>query len=306
MKQAFFSFVAVLLLSFAIPAQAATNNERMWQDEAIYFIMVDRFNNMDPTNDQDVNVNDPKAYHGGDLKGVTAKLDYIKEMGFTAIWLTPIFQNEPGGYHGYWISDFYKVDPHFGTLDDLKTLVKEAHKRDIKVILDFVVNHTGPHHPWLNDPTKKDWFHEKKEIFNWTNQQEVENGWLLGLPDLAQENPEVKRYLIDAANGGLKKQASTAIALTQLSMCQNRFGKNFRKKSNRSKKTFSCLAKCGMTIRATLPITENTESTDLLIFHFIKKRRKFSARLISRSIRFIACGKETNHFTSVRICSGRF
>lgn len=198
MKRIFFSVLSALfVLVIALPAQAA--DQRTWQDESIYFIMVDRFNNGNPQNDQDVNVNDPKAYHGGDLQGIIDKLDYIKSMGFTAIWLTPIFQNEPGGYHGYWISDFYKVDPHFGTLQDVKRLVKEAHKRDMKVILDFVVNHTGPHHPWLNDPTKNGWFHEKKDIFNWSNQTEVENGWLFGLPDLAQENPKVKRYLLDAA-----------------------------------------------------------------------------------------------------------
>lgn len=229
------------LLFYAFPVQAAEKEERNWQDEAIYFIMVDRFNNMDPTNDQDVNVNDPKAYHGGDLKGVTAKLDYIKEMGFTAIWLTPIFQNEPGGYHGYWISDFYKVDPHFGTLSDLKRLVKEAHKRDMKVILDFVVNHTGPHHPWLNDPTKKDWFHEKKEIFNWTNQQEVENGWLFGLPDLAQENPEVKRYLIDAAKWWIKETDIDGYRLDTVKHVPKSFWQEFSKEVKSVKKDFFLL-----------------------------------------------------------------
>ncbi|MCX8046854.1 MAG: alpha-amylase family glycosyl hydrolase, partial [Anoxybacillus gonensis] len=151
--------IFVLLLSVTTPASAKT--ERRWQDERIYFIMVDRFNNGNPKNDYEVDVHDPKAYHGGDLQGIIDKLDYIKEMGFTAIWLTPIFANEKGGYHGYWIEDFYKVEEHFGTLDDFKRLVKEAHKRDMKVILDFVVNHTGYNHPWLNDPAKKDWFHEK-------------------------------------------------------------------------------------------------------------------------------------------------
>lgn len=72
-------------------------------------------------------------------------------MGFTAIWLTPVFDNEEKGYHGYWINDFYKTEEHFGTIEEFKTLVKEAHKRDMKVILDFVVNHVGPKHPWVND-----------------------------------------------------------------------------------------------------------------------------------------------------------
>lgn len=187
------------LLFYAFPVSAVEKEERTWQDEMIYFLMVDRFHNGDPSNDFEVNTKDPKAYHGGDIKGVMDKLDYIDEMGFTAIWLTPIFDNEEGGYHGYWINDFKKVDEHFGTMEDFQKLVDEAHKRDIKVILDFVVNHTGYQHPWLNDPEKKEWFHEQKDISNWENQQEIENGWLFGLPDLNQDNPETREYLLDAA-----------------------------------------------------------------------------------------------------------
>ncbi|MBE4909313.1 alpha-amylase [Bacillus luteolus] len=192
-------FLIPFLLFCALPVQAVEKEERSWQEEMMYFIMVDRFSNGDPSNDYEVDHNDPKAYHGGDLKGITQKLDYIKDMGFTSIWLTPIFKNEPKGYHGYWIEDFYEVEEHFGTLDDFKELVNEAHKRDMKVILDFVVNHTGYQHPWLNDPTKKDWFHEKKGISNWNNQEQVENRELFGLPDLAQENPETKEYLLEVA-----------------------------------------------------------------------------------------------------------
>ena len=166
----------------------------------IYFIMIDRFNNGDPSNDYEVDINNPKAYHGGDFKGIIEKLDYISDMGFTAIWLTPIVKNEPMGYHGYWTEDFYDVEEHFGTLEEFKNLVKEAHNRDIKVILDLVVNHTGySAHPWLTDPDKKDWFHEDKTINNWDNQEEVETGRLAGLPDLAQENPEVREYLLEMA-----------------------------------------------------------------------------------------------------------
>ncbi|MFZ3589185.1 alpha-amylase family glycosyl hydrolase [Bacillus sp. DJP31] len=187
------------LLFCGFQVKAVEKEEGTWQDELIYFIMVDRFNNGDTSNDFEVDINDPRAYHGGDLKGVTDKLDYIKEMGFTAIWLTPIVKNEEKGYHGYWTEDFYEVEEHFGTLEDVKTLVKEAHNRDIKVILDLVVNHTGYQHPWLNDPKKADWFHEKKDITNWDNQDNVENGQLFGLPDLAHENQEVEKYLLDMA-----------------------------------------------------------------------------------------------------------
>ncbi|MGX1194865.1 alpha-amylase family glycosyl hydrolase [Metabacillus sp. SLBN-84] len=194
--------IPFLLLS-AFPASHAgaekKEENRSWQDESMYFIMVDRFHNGDTSNDFEADPKNPKAYHGGDLKGIIDKLDYIQEMGFTSIWLTPVFDNEEGGYHGYWIRDFKNVDENFGTLEEFKTLVKEAHKRDMKVMLDFVVNHTGYKHPWVNDPDKKDWFHEKKDIANWQNQEEVENGWLFGLPDLNTENPETKAFLIDAA-----------------------------------------------------------------------------------------------------------
>ena len=187
------------LLFYAFPVSADEKEERKWQDESIYFIMVDRFNNGDKTNDFKVNTEDLKEYNGGDFKGITDKLDYLKEMGFTAIWLTPVFDNEDKGYHGYWISDFYNTEEHFGTMEEFKALVEEAHKRDMKVILDFVVNHVGPNHPWANDVEKKDWFHEKQPIVNWANQEEVENNWLYDLPDFDQENPETRKYLLDAA-----------------------------------------------------------------------------------------------------------
>ncbi|WP_054870560.1 alpha-amylase family glycosyl hydrolase [Caloranaerobacter sp. TR13] len=169
--------------------------------DIIYFIMTDRFydGNKENNNFPDVNKNNPKAYHGGDLRGIIEKLDYIKSLGVTAIWITPVFKNEYGGYHGYWINDFYKVDPHLGTLNDLKELVQEAHKRDIKIILDYVVNHTGYKSPWLKDEKYKDWFHPKKNISNWNDQKQLEEGWIFGLPDLDQDNPEVKKYFIDNA-----------------------------------------------------------------------------------------------------------
>ena len=170
------------------------------KDDLIYFIMVDRFADSNPeSNLPDVDKNNLKAFQGGDLQGVIQQLDYIKSLGATAIWLTPIMENGPNGYHGYWIYDFYKVDPHFGDLETFKTLVAEAHKRDIKVILDYIVNHTGYDSPWLEDPEKKAWFNPNKPINNWKDKKEVELGWLAGLPDLDQTNPEVEKYFVDNA-----------------------------------------------------------------------------------------------------------
>ncbi|KKK36451.1 alpha-amlyase [Mesobacillus campisalis] len=200
MKKALLGFTLIfILISFSLPAGAVEKEERKWQDETIYFLMIDRFNNGDNSNDYKVDVKDPKAYHGGDFEGITKQLDYIKDMGFTAIWLTPVFDNIDKGYHGYWINDFYATEEHFGTMEEFKRLVQEAHKRDIKIILDFVVNHVAPGHPWLEGPDKKDWFHQEKEITNWNSQEDLENGWLYGLPDLDQDNPDVRKYLLDAA-----------------------------------------------------------------------------------------------------------
>jgi glycosidase len=212
--------------------------ENTWEDEIIYFIMVDRFQNGDPSNDLDSNPNDPLAYHGGDFQGIMDKLDYIQEMGFTAIWLTPIVKNEPMGYHGYWTEDFYDVDEHFGTLEEFKSLVQEAHKRDIKVILDLVVNHTGYQHPWLNDPEKQDWFHEDKPILNWDNQENVENGRLAGLPDLAQENPEAREYLLEMATWWIKETDIDGYRLDTVKHVPKDFWEEFAKEVKGVKKDF--------------------------------------------------------------------
>ncbi|BCB03007.1 alpha-amylase family glycosyl hydrolase [Bacillus sp. KH172YL63] len=199
MKRRVLSLILVpFLLFYALPVGAVEKEERKWQDETIYFLMVDRFHNGDTSNDKHIDTKDPKAYQGGDFQGVIDKLDYIKDMGFTAIWLTPVFENQPMGYHGYWITDFYKPEEHFGSMETFKKLVEEAHKRDIKVVLDFVVNHVGPEHPWVTDPAKADWFHEKQPM-NFDNEESLQNAWLYDLPDLNTENPEVKSYLFDVA-----------------------------------------------------------------------------------------------------------
>ncbi|TFD99272.1 alpha-amylase family glycosyl hydrolase [Jeotgalibacillus salarius] len=193
--------ITILLFNsaFSSEAGAVEKEERMWQDESIYFLMVDRFLNGDTSNDFTVNTQDPLAYHGGDFQGIMNELDHIEEMGFTAIWLTPIFSNEEDGYHGYWIDDFYETEEHFGTIEEFKALVDEAHDRGLKVILDFVVNHTAPTHPWISDSEREDWYHEEQPIRDNNDPEQLENGWIYGLPDLNTENPEVREYLFDAA-----------------------------------------------------------------------------------------------------------
>jgi neopullulanase len=136
--------------------------DRLPEDEIIYFLLPDRFENADPSNDTGGIEGDrldhgfdPTAkgfFQGGDLAGVMARLDYLQEMGVTAIWMAPIFKNKPvqgppgeesAGYHGYWITDFTRPDPHFGTEEEFAQLVEEAHRRGIKVYMDIITNHTA-------------------------------------------------------------------------------------------------------------------------------------------------------------------
>ncbi|BEP27869.1 alpha-amylase family glycosyl hydrolase [Helicovermis profundi] len=182
------------------------NNESKFSlNDKIYFLMVDRFNDASVENNIETNKNVKTTFHGGDILGVKEKLDYIKSMGFTAIWITPVVDNDLGGYHGYWAKDFYNVDENFGTIEDLKELTQEAHKKGIKIILDYVVNHTGPKSDLLTDGKHENWFHYKKIINDYTNKEEVEDGWLAGLPDLNTENPDVRKYLIDNAIWWIKE-----------------------------------------------------------------------------------------------------
>ncbi|MBE0450321.1 MAG: alpha-amylase [Clostridia bacterium] len=205
MSKKFKPLLIILMLSLALSGCSSesapdTDVQGFTKDDIIYFIMVDRFADSDPIdNPADVDKSDLRAFQGGDLEGIIDKLDYIKSTGATSIWLTPIMTNGPNGYHGYWIYDFYSVDPHFGDMETFKRLVEEAHSRDIKVILDYIVNHTGYDSPWLDDPQKVDWFNPDRSIRNWKDPEEVELGWLAGLPDLDQTNPEVESYFIENA-----------------------------------------------------------------------------------------------------------
>jgi len=143
-------------------AAVASSNQRLPQDEIIYFVLPDRFANGDVTNDEGgfgggpmqhgFNPEHKGFFHGGDLKGMSQKLDYLQGLGVTAIWLSPIFKNKPvqgaageetAGYHGYWITDFLSVDPHLGTNEEFKAFVDAAHERNMLVYMDIITNHTA-------------------------------------------------------------------------------------------------------------------------------------------------------------------
>ncbi len=171
MTRIFVRLAAVLCASTAVavgpiaaetPAAPAPIAERQLEDEIIYFVLPDRFENGDTSNDRGglkggafdhgFDPTHKGFYHGGDLKGLTAKLDYIQNMGVTAIWFAPIFKNKPvqgrpgeesAGYHGYWVTDFTSVDPHFGTNAEFKAFIDAAHRRGMKVYMDIITNHTA-------------------------------------------------------------------------------------------------------------------------------------------------------------------
>jgi glycosidase len=201
------------------------------QDDLIYLIMPDRFANGDSSNDDPAvsrglfDRSKARYYHGGDLQGVIDHLPYLKDLGITAIWLNPVYDNANHlnekekyngeaitDYHGYGAVDFYAVDEHLGDLAKLKELVEAAHRSGIKIILDMVANHTGPYHPWVVDSPTPTWFHgtlakHLNETWQtWTLMDphatpfltaSTLDGWFIDiLPDLNQDDPEVARYII--------------------------------------------------------------------------------------------------------------
>lgn len=175
-----------------------------WDDAVLYFVMLDRFADGDPHNNQDV-ADGPGNFHGGDLTGLIDQLDEISGLGCTALWITPVQQQIPGyvsgagfadwAYHGYWADDFHAIDPRFGTEAQLKQLVDAAHARGMKVLLDVVYNHCGYDSDYIQEKGR-DWLRFGSQCGD-----DDLTGCLSGLPDFKTENPEVREYLLDAHLG---------------------------------------------------------------------------------------------------------
>lgn len=199
-------------------------------NDLIYLIMPDRFVNGDPSNDQFDDLKDkvadrkdPYSRHGGDLNGVTKKLDYLKDLGVTSIWMTPVLENNMpkmqegtwwmSGYHGYWITDHYQVDKRLGGNQAYKNLVDEAHLKGLKIIQDAVYNHVGSHHHTVLDLPMKDWLNQwstytganhREELFMdpYASSEEKKimiGGWFVPhLPDLNLANPYCAKFVIQS------------------------------------------------------------------------------------------------------------
>jgi glycosidase len=224
------------LIPFSLnpPLDAATNFQGITSDDVIYLIMPDRFSNGDASNDAPAGspkeANDrrnARSYHGGDLRGIINHLPYLKELGVTALWLTPWYDNWNGistcdkpwcpntSYHGYGATDYYGVEDHFGDMQTLRELVRKAHALGLKVIQDQVANHVGVHHEWTTNSPLEDWFHgtlksHQQNPFRGdtllsphvseNERRPTLDGWFVDdLPDMNQEEPEVARYEIQNA-----------------------------------------------------------------------------------------------------------
>ena len=223
----------VALTIFALPSKAQNSPNHYWESQSIYQIVTDRFYNGDPANDNVDGNFDPAGHsgtsvHGGDFKGIEQKLNYIKALGATAIWISPVVLNVRGEFHGYDARDFYKVDPHWGTMADLQHLVQAAHVHGILVIDDIVVNHGGNlidsgdpgypafkyppdgYHMRFHNPARQypppfdlnatnpaitDLFHNNGFIQDYDDTTQLELGELSSLDDLRTETPYVREQM---------------------------------------------------------------------------------------------------------------
>ncbi len=205
------------------PTEPASAHRGFSPSDVVYLVMTDRFADGNPANDRPpanpsgFDRSKPRAWHGGDFAGLAQHLDYLQSLGVTALWTTPVYDNEPmhDSYHGYAATNLYAVDPHFGTLDDYRHLSAALHARGLKLIIDLVPNHIGVLHPWVSDPPTPDWFHgtaahhsqAEGDIYNLidphaspASKSGLTEGWFTSsMPDMNQENPLVAQYLIQNA-----------------------------------------------------------------------------------------------------------
>lgn len=196
-------------------------NQGFDSSDVIYLLMPDRFANGDPSNDtiegmlEPARRNDPSGRHGGDIQGVLDHLDYIKALGMTAVWLTPVFENDQTpaykAYHGYAATDMYKIDRRFGSNEEFVTFVEACHAKGLKVIMDMIHNHIGDQHWWMKDLPFNNWVHDQSKYGNtsyrgtvasdpYASQYDFDKlvkGWFVDeMPDLDQRNEQLADYLI--------------------------------------------------------------------------------------------------------------
>lgn len=201
--------------------QSTNRNQGFSSADVIYLLMPDRFANGNPNNDtvegmlEPARRDDPSGRHGGDIQGVLEHLDYIKDLGMTAVWLTPVFENdqtpEYKAYHGYAATDMYKIDRRFGSNEEFVAFVEACHDKGLKVIMDMIHNHIGDQHWWMDDLPFNNWVHDQEVYGNTSYRGSVASdpyaseydydklvkGWFVNeMPDLDQRNEVLSKYLI--------------------------------------------------------------------------------------------------------------
>lgn len=231
----------VQVVDYTLKKREMPGSKRMGFTNAdvLYMLMPDRFaqgradnSGVKMKHPYAINRRQPSLRHGGDIEGIRQHLDYFCDLGVTALWLTPVLENDSpdkfrqSSYHGYATTDFYRVDPRFGSNEEYRRFVDEAHSKGLKVVMDMIFNHCGIHHPWLADLPSKDWLNtpewlfgdddmpanERRKLFLQTNykltttvdpyasdhdfRQTVDGWFVSSMPDLNQRNPELMTYLV--------------------------------------------------------------------------------------------------------------
>ncbi|KAF5033984.1 1,4-alpha-glucan branching enzyme GlgB [anaerobic digester metagenome] len=199
--------------------QESASRKGFDQSDVLYLLMPDRFANGDPLNDnhvemsEKVNRSNPSGRHGGDIQGILEHLDYFKDLGITTLWINPLLENNHPeySYHGYAITDFYRIDPRFGTNADYVALVDAAHRKGLKIVMDMILNHCGINHWFIRDLPMPGWIHQFPEFTrsnfraetltdphaSLADQNRMLQGWFdRHMPDLDQRNPYLRNYLI--------------------------------------------------------------------------------------------------------------
>lgn len=279
---------------FDSPLDAKGRFQGFGPDDVIYLLMPDRFavggaptGILSQTINEAVTVGgdrggrrgrgNAQGYHGGNLQGIIDHLDYLKDLGVTGLWMTPVYQNSGtnnrGAYHGYSTIDYYAVEPHFGTMQDFKNLVEAAHRVRIKVVQDQVANHCGPGHPWNADPPTRTWFNNwdtvpkprnnydiasQADPYARPNRREVPvRGWFVGLfPDLNQDDPLVSDYEIQNALWWIGMTGIDGVRQDTYPYVSRAFWEKWQTAINRQYPDFVCVAEIGTETPAVLSFFE--------------------------------------------------
>ena len=220
-------YKTIFLLFFNLISFSKQGTKLEWKNRTIYQLLIDRYHTGNNSSEKCTNLSN---YCGGTFKGLKENLNHIKDLGFNAIWISPILKNTNNSYHGYHLISLEKLNEHFGDENDLNELIEEAHKQDIWVMLDVVANHVGPvgyDYKEISPFDKTEHYHEACDITDWTNQWMVENCRLSDLPDLNHENEFVSKTLIEWINKIVTKYKFDGIRIDTIPEVPKWFWKKF-------------------------------------------------------------------------------